>query len=59
MVFLAKSQCSSSWILCHVFKGRKGNITLLWEGVQDIRKQAGMCAFVGRAREGEWPWRSA
>jgi len=26
MVFVAKSQCSCSWILCHVFKERKGDI---------------------------------
>lgn len=41
MVFVAKSQRSCSWILCHVFKERKRDITVLWEGGQDIRHESG------------------
>lgn len=47
MVFVAKSRWSFSWIQCHVFKERKGDIPLLWKGamVLDMKVGRHMCLY--------------
>lgn len=51
MVFVAKSQCSCSWILYHVFKERKEDITHCSgkeAKVFDMKVDRHMCLYGGK-----------